>query len=98
MALVTAEVWVQSLTWQLLNASEAAEKEKKERYIGISTLKFMGVPSGLVVRTWCFDPCGLGSISGLGAKIPHQAAVQYYQKKRKKKEKKKRKGKRENKI
>ena len=33
-------------------------------------------PGGLVVRTWCFYHCGLGSIPGLGTEIPHQAAGQ----------------------
>ena len=30
-------------------------------------------PGGLVVRTGCFYCFGLGSVSGLGAEIPHQA-------------------------
>ena len=28
-----------------------------------------------MVRIWCFHRCGLGSISGLGTEIPHQAAA-----------------------
>ena len=27
----------------------------------------------LVVRTWCFRHCSLGSIPGLGTEVPHQA-------------------------
>ena len=32
-------------------------------------------PGGLVVMTWCFHHCGLGSIPGLGKEIPNQATV-----------------------
>lgn len=30
---------------------------------------------GLVVRTWCFNHCSLGSVPGLGAEIAHQATA-----------------------
>ena len=30
---------------------------------------FQEFPGGLVVRTWCFHCCGLGSVPGLGTKI-----------------------------
>ena len=39
-------------------------------------------PGGPVVRTQHFHCCGQGSIPGLGAKIPHQAAVCRSQKKK----------------
>lgn len=34
--------------------------------------KFSG---GLVIGIWCFNHCGLDSISGLGTEISHQASA-----------------------
>ena len=45
-------------------------------------LLFWELPVGLVVRIQRFYCCGLGSIPGLRAKIPHQAAVHHSQKKK----------------
>lgn len=33
------------------------------------------LPGDLVVRTWCFHCCRLGSVPGRGTEIPHQAAA-----------------------
>ena len=43
-------------------------------------------PGGLIVRAWYFDNCGPGSIPGLGANIPHQAAAHYSNKTKQKQE------------
>ena len=39
-------------------------------------------PVGLMVRTWCFHYCVLGSIPGLGTEISHQAVACCSQKKK----------------
>ena len=37
----------------------------------------MEFPGNLVVRTWCFHYCGLGSFPVLGTDIPYQAAAHH---------------------
>ena len=58
------------LAWKPPYAAGAALKRKKKKLI--KKWAEGEYPGSLVVRTWCFHPCSIRSIPGLGIEIPHQ--------------------------
>ena len=75
MSLSQVRVGISNSTVFLKKFGLKKKKKKKERKEKKKEKEKRELPGGLVIRTRRFHWCGPGSIPGLGATIPHQAAV-----------------------